>query len=184
VLANLEELKDETLSEQEEEVAEDVGRRKYETDNVRIDASNGHVEKSKVDFSRELKKTMNGADSRPNFNLAEIKKEKSLTAGLSTERLKLKYKSDNVALTERDYQIFDAENEDNLFSKNAITNALNERENAEAFNEDKIEALEEDIPKEETKMKGWGSWTGFGVREREVDAEKEAERVRVRIVAL
>ena len=158
------------------------GRKKYETE-TKFATIAGETEiLLKINMANEIKKETK--TSEKGFNLAPfvVKTEASLTANIDLGKLKSKYKNREIELKKEDYELFQEENEDNIFSKTAITNAIDQNEYLEEFNKEKMEALEEDLPKQEKKMKGWGDWTGFGVKEKEVDVEKEKRDIQIKIV--
>lgn len=146
-----------------------------------------------IDFQSELARQIGTTDShQPTINSGVPKKDPklpkqspatpSLTDNINLDKLRSKYKTQEVVLQKRDYELFDEENQDNLFAKTAIAKANNEDEFAEDFEKEKFEAMEEVLPKTTKRVKGWGDWAGFGVTEKPVDVDKERRELETKIV--
>lgn len=94
-----------------------------------------------------------------------------ITKGIDVGALKRKYQKENVGeLKEEHLKDF---NGDNIVPANDLE---------EDFLDQKRDLLELEVPEEEAGLKGWGNWTGQGVKEKEVDQEalkrKRAELMR------
>lgn len=148
----------------------------------------GGVQFPTVDYKSQLKKEIGGiqTDSQDSAALNIVSRQKttqdSLTKDLNLSKLKSKYKANEVKLQRRDYDLFKEENADGVFGETAIAKAESDGEYIDEFEKEKLKDMEEDLPKQEKKMKGWGDWTGFGVQEKAVDHEKERREHLARIV--
>ena len=136
----------------------------------------------KINFALEAMKETNTEKGKFNFEPFINKKETSLVSKVNLQKLKAKYVNEEIVLQKRDYEMFQEENQDNLFSKTVIARPVNDVEHLEDFNRQKMEALDMDIVKPEKLMKGWGDWTGFGVKEKQIDVEKERKLIEMKIV--
>ncbi len=112
----------------------------------------------------------------------ELELKKDLTEGVNLSKLKMRYKKDEVQFKASDIQLFEEENEDQIFNNTTITNAIDHDENRRLFNEEKDQEFEAELPASEKIAKGWGNWTGFGVKEPIVDKEKEKRELQATIV--
>lgn len=162
---------------------ENENRKIYENDIKISKTVNEQVEYlPKVDFFKEVQKETQIIDAGFNFAPFTRKNDVDLTSDVNLDKLKAKYKTKEIKLQKRDYDVFQEENQDNLFSKTIVTNALDKEEYLKEFNDEKMQDLENEVPKPEIKMKGWGNWTGFGVKEKVVDVQKEQAELAKKIV--
>ena len=190
-IARMTRQKEDTLLEEVKEMkqrlvdGEPMEVEEQEEEGMMVFETTGQVRESteqfpRTNFENELRKTQ-----PEKFNIQPFveKQETALTSGLNLKGLRAKYKPKELTLQQKDYELFQEENEDNIFGKTAVTNAMDLEENLEAFEQEKLEALEEDLPKQEKQMKGWGEWTGHGVQEKPVDHAKEERERQMRIVS-
>jgi U3 small nucleolar RNA-associated protein 14 len=129
------------------------------------------MQHSSNDASKRAKKT------REDINLKE-----GLTQGVDLSKLKMRYQKDEVQFKDSDIKLFEEENGDQIFDHGIITNALDINENKRLFEEEKEDEIKADLPQVEKTAKGWGTWTGFGVKEPLVDKEKEKRELQAKIV--
>lgn len=154
-----------------------------------VERNEGGVQFPMVNFKSQLEKEIGGIqiDNQTHSALNIVAKlkstQESLTNGLNLTKLKAKYKANEVTLQRRDYDLFKEENADGVFGQTAIAKADSDNEYIDEFEQEKLKDMEEDIPKQEKKMKGWGDWTGFGVQEKQIDHEKEQREHLARIVS-
>lgn len=108
----------------------------------------------KLDIKKVLKAYINDSDDKTKKDFFE---KEDLTQGLNLKNLKHHYKGKTIK--EEDWTAFKQENDDLMDNLNVVTIQDNEKE----FLEEKEKLYEEEVPKAEKKMSGWGSWTGKGV---------------------
>jgi len=112
----------------------------------------------------------------------DIDLKEGLTQGVDLSKLKMRYQKDEVQFKDSDIKLFEEENGDQIFDNRIIANALDINENKRLFEEEKEEEIKADLPPVEKVAKGWGNWTGFGVREPVIDKEKEKRELQAKIV--
>ncbi|CAD8190709.1 unnamed protein product [Paramecium octaurelia] len=132
------------------------------------------TQKKKIDAKTSLSNYLN---QEPEKQQQQNKIEKQLTVqeekkqlieGLNIKNIKQKYeKQVNQKLTNQDLKKLQSDPDELLQQNLANFNlVLDEDENENAFIDEKIKDMEEELPPEPANTKGWGSWAGFGIKEK------------------
>ncbi|CAD8209968.1 unnamed protein product [Paramecium octaurelia] len=132
------------------------------------------TQKKKIDAKTSLSNYLN---QEPEKQQQQNKIEKQLTSqeekkqlieGLNIKNIKQKYeKQVNQKLTKQDLKKLQSDPDELLQQNLANFNlVLDEDENENAFIDEKIKDMEEELPPEPANTKGWGSWAGFGIKEK------------------
>ncbi|CAD8072335.1 unnamed protein product [Paramecium primaurelia] len=132
------------------------------------------TQKKRIDAKTSLSNYLN---QEPEKLQQQNKQEKQLTIqdekkqlieGLNIKNIKQKYeKQVNQKLTNQDLKKLQSDPDELLQQNLANFNlVLDEDENENAFIDEKIKDMEEELPPEPANTKGWGSWAGFGIKEK------------------
>ncbi|CAD8210169.1 unnamed protein product [Paramecium pentaurelia] len=132
------------------------------------------TQKKRIDAKTSLSNYLN---QEPEKLQQQNKQEKQLTIqdekkqlieGLNIKNIKQKYeKQVNSKLTNQDLKKLQSDPDELLQQNLANFNlVLDEDENENAFIDEKIKDMEEELPPEPANTKGWGSWAGFGIKEK------------------
>lgn len=96
-------------------------------------------------------------------------------SGFSLTKLQKKQASKSKhEFTAEDIAAFEEENQDQLFTSQVVADHQQE-DILEEFDEEKLKVIGEELPKEQAKKAGWGTWAGSGIKERE-ESKKEKEK--------
>mmetsp|Transcript_60112 Transcript_60112/g.69643 ORF Transcript_60112/g.69643 Transcript_60112/m.69643 type:complete len:713 (-) Transcript_60112:170-2308(-) len=119
-----------------------------------------------------------GAKGKQNEN-------KNPLEGLNLENVKQKYKKQlDVDFKEQELKDFDEENNKELYENINNFNIVTANKGDEEFKQEKDALLENKLEPEGKALKGWGSWTGLGVKEPRKDPKAEALKKIQQIEAL
>ncbi|CAK81177.1 unnamed protein product (macronuclear) [Paramecium tetraurelia] len=132
------------------------------------------AQKKKIDAKTSLSNYLNlepEKQQQPNKiekQMTVQEEKKQLIEGLNIKNIKQKYeKQVNQKLTNQDLKKLQSDPDELLQQNLANFNlVLDEDENENAFIDEKIKDMEEELPPEPANTKGWGSWAGFGIKER------------------
>lgn len=135
-----------------------------------------------MSFAEHLRRQQETPDQGFNCKPFQTPETQPLSSVANLTKLKAKYQNKEVTLQKRDYEMFAEENQDNLFSNTVIAKPQLDDDNLVEFSRLKMEAIDSEIAKPEKALKGWGEWTGFGVKEKVVDHDRERRAVEAKIV--
>ncbi|KAM3139952.1 hypothetical protein pb186bvf_007983 [Paramecium bursaria] len=133
-------------------------------------------DKEKYDINSILKKFIDEkSQEKPSTQAPKIDEKKALIDGLNIKNLKAKYekKLDKNLVTKDLKKLHLTDDEIIKTNLENFNLAIDENENEEAFIDDKIKDYEEQVPKEQQPLKGWGSWSGFGIKERKPPSQEQ-----------
>ncbi|CAD8121968.1 unnamed protein product [Paramecium sonneborni] len=132
------------------------------------------IQKKKIDAKTSLSNYLNlESEKQQQQNNSEKQltiqdEKKQLIEGLNIKNIKQKYeKQVNKKLSNKELKQLQQDPDELLQQNLANFNlVLDEDENENAFIDEKIKDMEEELPPEPVNTKGWGCWAGIGIKER------------------